>query len=82
MVTYELFIWKRLHEEYLVQEVLSIETYQYKTGTKGAAWTLIADSLVARELKVTQRSVREKFEKLLKEFKKQGSCRDEGEWNR
>ena len=70
MATRELFIWKRLHEEYLVQEVLSIEPYQYKTGTKeeGAAWTLIADNLVARGLKVTQRSVREKFEKMLKEF--------------
>ena len=68
MATRELFIWKRLHEEYLVQEVLSIEPYQYKAGTKekGAAWTLIADNLVARGLKVTQRSVREKFEKMLK----------------
>ena len=81
MSSRELFIWKRLYEEYLVQEVLFLEPYQYKTGTKerGTAWTAIAESLAAREVTATQRSVKEKLERLLKEFKK-GSRRDEGKW--
>lgn len=70
MSSCELFISKRLHEKYLVQEVLSVEPYQYKGKTKErvAAWTEVADSLSAKRLKVTQRSVKEKLAKLLKEF--------------
>ena len=65
-----LFIWKDNHEKLLVEEVLATEPYQFKIGSKerGAAWTQIAESLSASGLRVTQRSVREKFDRLLKGF--------------
>ena len=65
-----LFIWKDNHEKLLVEEVLATEPYQYKIGSKerGAAWTQLAERLSASGLRVTQRSVREKFDRLLKDF--------------
>ena len=67
----ELFIWKNCHESLLLSEVVHEEPYKYNAGTKerGAAWSKIADSLNERDMKVTQRSAREKFDKMYKEFK-------------
>jgi hypothetical protein len=67
----EIFVWKKEHAKMLVREVHAIEPFKFKFGSKdrGSAWTSIADNLVAAGLRVTQRSVREKFEKMVKEFK-------------
>jgi hypothetical protein len=48
------------------------EPYKFKAGTRerGAAWNTIVDDLQKEELKVMQRSVRERFEKMLREHKK------------
>ena len=71
----ELFIWKIEHEKMLLTEVITIEPYQFKAGTRerGSAWTEIAERLAGCGLKVTQRSVREKFDKLMKDFLKKES---------
>ena len=71
----ELFIWKKDNEKMLLTEVITIEPYQFKAGTKerGSAWTEIAERLAGCGLKVTQRSVREKFDKLMKDFLKKES---------
>lgn len=47
------------------------EPYKFNPGTKerGTAWSHIADTLNTQGMKVTQRSVREKFDKLNQEFK-------------
>ena len=59
----------------LLTEVITIEPYQFKAGTKEgrSAWTEIAESLDSCGLKVTQGSVREKFDKLMKDFLKKES---------
>ena len=59
----------------LLTEVITIEPYQFKAGTKerGSAWTEIAERLAGCGLKVTQISVREKFDKLMKDFLKKES---------
>ena len=59
----------------LLTEVITIEPYQFKAGTKerGSAWTEIAERLAGCGLKVTQRSVQEKFDKLMKDFLKKES---------
>ena len=71
----ELFIWKIEHEKMLLTEVITTEPYQFKAGTKerGSAWTEIAERLAFCGLKVTQRKVREKFDKLTKDFLKKES---------
>lgn len=68
----EIFIWKPIHEELLLREVLVLEPYQHRQGSKekGAAWSKIAENLVELGMKASQRSVREKFEKLLNDFKR------------
>ena len=67
----EVFTWKAIHEELLLQEVLLLEPFQYRQGSKerGATWTKIAENLSEMGMKASQRSVREKFEKILKDFK-------------
>ena len=67
----EIFVWKQRHEDFLLREIVVVEPYQFRSGSKerGAAWTTIAENLKAFEMKVSQRSVRERFEKILKEFK-------------
>lgn len=59
----------------LLTEVIITEPYQLKAGTKerGSAWTEIAKRLAGCGLKMTQRSVREKFDKLMKDFLKKES---------
>ena len=71
----ELFIWKIEHEKMLLTEVITIQPCQFKDGTKerGSAWTEIEERLAGCRLKVTQRSVREKFDKLMKDFLKKES---------
>lgn len=68
----ELFLWKESHEKLLVNEILQEEPYKFKMGSKerGSCWTNIAERLTQAGLKVNQRSVREKFNKMIKEFKK------------
>ena len=67
----EMFLWKEVHEKSLITEVLTVESHQFKHGTKerGAAWTAIAERLYKMNMgfKVSQRSVREKFEKMMKD---------------
>ena len=48
-----------------------LEPHQFWSGSKerGAAWTTIAENLKAFDMKVSQHSVRERFEKIIKEFK-------------
>ena len=67
----ELFIWKKHHESLLLNEILLEEPFKFNNGSKekGAVWSKIAESLAQHGMKVTQRSVREKFEKLYSEFK-------------
>ena len=67
----ELFIWKKHHEALLLSEIVVEEPFKFNNGSKekGAAWSKIAESLTQHGMKVTQRSVREKFEKLYSEFK-------------
>ena len=70
----EMFVWKEAHEKALITEVLTEEPHQFKQGTKerGAAWTAIAERLNEMNMgfKVNQRSVREKFEKMMKDYEK------------
>ena len=43
----EMFLWKEVHEKSLITEVLTVESHQFKHGTKerGAARTAIAERL-------------------------------------
>ena len=71
----ELFIWKTIHEQYFVRELLLVEPYLHKQGSKerGQAWKLIASNLNSSStvsFKVTERSVREKFTKMIDAFRK------------
>lgn len=68
----KLFVWKESTEKMLLRMVVVEEPYKFKAGTRerGAAWNTIAEDLQKEGLKVTQRSVREKFEKMLREHKK------------
>ena len=66
--------WTNNHDCHLVREVLAVEPYQHKAGTResGAAWEDIAGNL--RQVKsirfhVTQRSVRDRFRLLMSRFK-------------
>ena len=72
MAKRELFIWKRKHEAMLLREVLVEEPHKYRPGSKerGTSWTKIAEHLQESGMKVTQRSAREKFDKLYQDFKK------------
>ena len=70
-----LFQWKPDHDLIFLREVITEEPYNYKLGSKerGAAWTTIAErlnSLTSHGFRVTQRSVRERFDKLMKEYEK------------
>ena len=70
----EMFVWKEVHEKALITEVLTVEPHQFKHGTKerSAAWTAIAELLNEMNIgfKVIQRLVREKFEKMMKDYEK------------
>lgn len=69
-----------MHEIYLLREVLNLEPYKYKqsSGLRGKVWTTISDNLKSNtqhEFKVSQRSCREKFQKVMDEFNK--TCNEE-----
>ena len=71
----EVFVWKTKHEQFFVRELLFVEPFSFKHGSKerGQAWTTVADNLNSSDrpkFKVTQRSVREKFEKMIQNFRK------------
>lgn len=67
----EVFIWKKEHDILLMREVICELPHKFKTGTKerGQQWDKIANNLNKGEMKVTKRSVRERFDKLYLEFK-------------
>ena len=67
----ELFIWKKHHDLLLLKEVVLEEPFKHNNGfkEKGASWSKIADVLTQHGMKVTQRSVRERFDKLYSDFK-------------
>ena len=67
----ELFIWKKHHALLLLKEVVFEEPLKHNNGSKekGALWSKIADALTQHGMKVTQRSVRERFDKLYSEMK-------------
>ena len=69
-----------MYEIYLLGEVLNLEPYKYKqsSGLRGKVWTTISDNLKSNtqhEFKVSQRSCREKFQKVMDEFNK--TCNEE-----
>ena len=63
--------FEALKLRFMLREVLVLEPHQCRSGSKerGAAWTTIAENLKAFDMKFSQRSVRERFEKIIKEFK-------------
>ena len=65
----ELFICKK-HHDLLLKEVVLEEPFKHNNGSKekGASWSKIADVLTQHGMKVTQRSVRERFDKLYSDF--------------
>ena len=67
----ELFIWKKHHDLLLLKEVVLEEPFKHNNGSKekGASWSKIADALTQHGMKVTQRLVRERFDKLYSDFK-------------
>ena len=67
----QLFIWHKNQISMLLREVFSEEPYKHAVGSmsRGAVWSAIAGNLLHQGLKVTQRTVREKFDKLYKDFK-------------
>ena len=39
--------WRREHDSFFIQEILTVDPFQYKSSTvkRGKAWTKIADTL-------------------------------------
>ena len=70
--------WTDDHHKLLLREILLYEpwTQKYKSEERSKIWGLIADTLNAYEnieFRVTNRSVREKYQSLEKNFKKRDS---------
>lgn len=70
----EMFVSKDVDEKALITEFISVEPHYFKQGAKkrDAAWTAIPERLNEMKMvfKVNQKSVREKFEKMMKEYEK------------
>ena len=71
----ELFIWKKEHEEYFLKEILVAEPYMHKpkSAEQGQKWKIIMENLNKLEkpkFRVTVRSVRDRFTKMVERFKK------------
>lgn len=71
----ELFIWKKEHEQCFVRELLVIEPYMHrpKSTERGQSWRLLMENLNKLEkpkFRVTVRSVRDKFTKMVAKYKK------------
>ncbi len=58
--------------------MLLLDGFQYRQGTKemGTGWTKIAENLTTLGMKASQRSVREKFGKLVTEFKRKEAAEE------
>ena len=68
-------VWTTKHDVALCREILVVEPYKYKVGSreKGQSWDRIAtalNSLVEPRFSVDQRAIRERFATLEKYFKK------------
>ena len=71
----ELFIWKKEHEEYFLKELLVAEPYMHKpkSAERGQKWKIIMENLNKLEkpkFRVTVRSVRDRFTKMVERYKK------------
>lgn len=71
----ELFIWKKEHEEYFLRELLVTEPYMHKpkSAERGQKWKIIMENLNKLEkpkFRVTVRSVRDRFTKMVERYKK------------
>ncbi|KAK2548532.1 hypothetical protein P5673_031319, partial [Acropora cervicornis] len=68
---FDIFIWKKHHGLLPLKEVVLEEAFKDNNGSKekGALWSKIADALTQHGMKVTQRSARERFDKLYSDFK-------------
>ena len=71
----ELFIWKKDHEQCFVRELLLIEPYMHKPKSteRGQSWRLLMENLNKLEkpkFRVTVRSVRDRFTKMVEKYKK------------
>ena len=69
----ELFIWKPIHERFFIRELLLVEPYMHKQGSKerAQAWKLIVENLKSNfspSFRVSVRSVRDKFPKLIQKM--------------
>ena len=67
--------WSNEHDVYLCREVLLVEPYNHKPNTRerGSAWEFISENLNAIKeinLNVNRRSVRERLNLLVANFKK------------
>ena len=71
----ELFIWKKEHEEYFLKELLIAEPYMHKPKSteRGQKWKVIMKNLNKLEkskFRVTVRSVRDRFTKMVERYEK------------
>ena len=71
----ELFLWKKEHEEYFLKELLVAEPYMHKpkSAERGQKWKIIMENLNKLEkpkFRVTVRSVRDRFTKMVERYKK------------
>ena len=71
----EVFTFKRCHDEILLAEISTVEPYKFRPGTKerGNAWREVSENLNnIKEMgfKTTNRSVRDRFERLMEDFVK------------
>ena len=69
----KVFRWKRHHNILLLKEVLSLEPYRFKKGSKerGEIWNQLASNLNGipdSGLNTTQRGVRTQYDKLIEDF--------------
>ena len=67
------FIWKRQRDSCLLCEVLHLEPYNQKQSDRGRVWRVIAENLntnTQHNFKTTDRSCRDRFNKLMEEFEK------------
>ncbi|XP_044166284.1 uncharacterized protein [Acropora muricata] len=69
----KVFRWKRHHNILFLKEVLSLEPYRFKNGSKerGEIWNQFASNLNGKPdsgLNTTQRGVRTQYDKLIEDF--------------
>ena len=79
-------IWTAQHEEILLREILTYESFNHKSGTvqRGESWKLIVESLNSLDepkYTVTHRSVREKYTVMEKKLYKTYKFGRKGFWD-